>query len=106
RFPAARGNSLTSHALSLAQCCLGLQIAILGAVNLQRSLLKCNLIFGTQEVAAQPVNLTTTQFSHPAFVSVTAGGRPRQHCALLTAWLVRGFFHRASRGEKTGAQIV
>ena len=33
-------------------------------------------------------------------------GRPRQHNALLTAWLVRGFFHRVSRGEKTGAQIV
>ncbi|MDY5591293.1 MAG: hypothetical protein SPF51_07080, partial [Candidatus Fimivicinus sp.] len=63
RFPAARGNPLTSHVPSLAQRCLGLQIAILGAVNLQRSLLKCNLIFGTQKVAAQPVNLTTTQFS-------------------------------------------
>ena len=63
-------------------------------------------IFGTQGVAVQPVNLTTTQFSRPAFVSVTADGRPRQHSALLTAWLVRGFFHRASRGEKTGAQIV
>ena len=39
----------------------------------------------------QPVNLTTTQFSHLAFVSVTADGRPRQHSALLTAWLVREF---------------
>ena len=63
-------------------------------------------IFGTQGVAAQPVNLTTTQFSHLAFISVIADGRPRQHSALLAAWLVRGFFHRVPRGEKTGAQIV
>ena len=39
-------------------------------------------------------------------VPLGADGRPRQHSALLTAWLVRGFFHRALRGEKTGAQIV
>jgi len=30
-------------------------------------------------------------------------GSARSNCS---AWLVRGFFHRASRGEKTGAQIV
>ncbi|MCI6400294.1 MAG: hypothetical protein MR815_00445 [Oscillospiraceae bacterium] len=48
-------------------------------------------IFGTQGVAAQPVNLTTTQFSHLAFVSVTAAGRPRQRPQRLSAWLVRGF---------------
>ena len=39
-------------------------------------------------------------FSRLAFIIVTAAGRPRQHSALLTAWLVRGFFHRVSRGEK------
>jgi len=40
------------------------------------------------------------------YAPLGAVGRPRQQSALLTAWLVRGFFHRASRGEKTGAQIV
>ncbi len=58
---------------------------------MQRSLLKCNLTFAHSQFAAQPVNLTTTQFSHLAFVSVIPDGRPRQHSALLTAWLVRGF---------------
>ena len=90
-FPRCARKSPHEPRPSLAQRCLGLQRAILGAVNLQRSLLKCNLIFGTQKVAAQPVNLTTTQFSHPAFVSVIADGRPRQRSALLTAWLVREF---------------
>ncbi len=32
RFPAARGNSLTSHAPSLAQCCLGLSLPDCGAM--------------------------------------------------------------------------
>ena len=36
-------------------------------------------------------NMTTKHFSRLAFVSVIADGRPRQHSALLTAWLVRGF---------------
>ena len=54
-------------------------------------------ILGTQGVAAQPVNLTTTQFSHPAFVSVDADGRPRQHPQNLSAWLVRGFPRAAGK---------
>ena len=35
RFPAARGNSLTSHAPSLAQCCLGLSLPDCGAMAFQ-----------------------------------------------------------------------
>ncbi len=43
---------LIAFGTGAAGCCLGLQIAILGAVNLQRSLLKCNRTLHTESYCA------------------------------------------------------
>ena len=54
-------------------------------------------IFGTPKVVAQPVHLTTTQFSHPAFVSVTADGRPRQQYRFAHCVAREGIFARRAK---------
>ena len=54
-------------------------------------------IFGTPKVVAQPVHLITTQFSHPAFVSVTADGRPRQQYRFAHCVAREGIFARRAK---------
>ena len=68
-----------------AEHCLGLQRAFHAAIYVNE------IVLFSQWSVRSRSNMTTKHFSHPAFVSVTADGRPRQHSTLLTAWLVRGF---------------